>query len=181
MVCTQVLVLPQSSVAVHVREIVDSCGHAPGVTTSVDVIVTDGSQLSVPVAVPVFAGSVLAVHSIVVLDGHVMVGATLSMTVNVWTQVAVAPVASSTVYVRVMTSGLLAHPVPPLVISVLVMVNVLQYSTTVTTALFGAGTAVTQLKVPPSAGGHATISSQQPLTVIVSKAWHPLASVTITE
>ena len=63
MVCRQVLELPQSSVALHVRLIVYSCGHAPPMVTSVDVIVGVGSQLSVAVAVPLAPpGAVLAVH-----------------------------------------------------------------------------------------------------------------------
>ena len=77
-VCVQVLVLPQSSVAVQVRVIVNSCGHAPPTVTSLDVTVGDASQLSVAVAVPVFAGNVLAVHSIVIFAGQVMVGPKLS-------------------------------------------------------------------------------------------------------
>jgi hypothetical protein len=61
-VCTQELELPQSSVARHVREITLSAEHTPGVTTSVNVIVADASQLSVAVAVPVPGGNVLAPH-----------------------------------------------------------------------------------------------------------------------
>src|SRR5688572_26858034 len=38
-ICTHVLVLSHPSSAVHVRVIVNSCGHAPGVTTSADVTV----------------------------------------------------------------------------------------------------------------------------------------------
>ena len=78
MVCTQVLELPQSSAAVHVLVIVCSCGHPPGTVASAKVIVGVPSQLSVAVAVPVVAGSVLAVHAIVTFDGHVMDGAVLS-------------------------------------------------------------------------------------------------------
>jgi hypothetical protein len=62
MVCKQVLVLPQSSVALQVRAIVDSCGHDPGVTTSLKVTVGVPSQLSLAVALPVLPGAVLAVH-----------------------------------------------------------------------------------------------------------------------
>jgi hypothetical protein len=62
MVWTHVLVLPQSSVVVHVRVIVLSCGQAPPTVTSLKVTVGVASQLSVEVAVPVLAGKVLAVH-----------------------------------------------------------------------------------------------------------------------
>jgi hypothetical protein len=61
-VCAQVLAFPQSSVAVQVRVIVLSCVQTPATVTSVNVTVGVPSQLSVAVAVPVFAGAVLAVH-----------------------------------------------------------------------------------------------------------------------
>jgi hypothetical protein len=53
------------------------------VVISINAIVGVGSQLSVAVAVPVFAGSVLAVQSIVTLTGHVITGGVLSSTVIV--------------------------------------------------------------------------------------------------
>ena len=62
MVCVQVLELPQSSVAIQVRVMVPSCGHAPATDMSVEVIVGVASQSSVAVAVPVLAGNVLAVR-----------------------------------------------------------------------------------------------------------------------
>ena len=64
----------------QVRVIVRSCGHAPAIVASVKVTVGVPSQLSDAVAVPVLAGSVLAVHCIVVLGGQVIVGAVLSST-----------------------------------------------------------------------------------------------------
>ena len=73
--------LPQSSVAFHVLVIVYSCGQVGEATvTSLNVIVGIASQLSVAVALPVFEGKVLAVHSIVVFAGHVIIGAVLSST-----------------------------------------------------------------------------------------------------
>ena len=60
--CRQVAELPQSSVAIHVRLMVNSCAHAPATVTSLEVIVGVASQLSEAVAVPVFAGKVLAVQ-----------------------------------------------------------------------------------------------------------------------
>jgi hypothetical protein len=80
MVCKHVLVFPQSSVANHVRLIVNSCGQAPAIVRSVDVIVGVASQLSVAVAVPVLAGAVLAVQRMVTLAGHTSAGAVLSST-----------------------------------------------------------------------------------------------------
>ena len=65
-VCTHVPVFPQSSVAIHVREIVLSWGHAPPVKESLNVIVGDASQLSDAVAVPVAAGNVLVLHWMVI-------------------------------------------------------------------------------------------------------------------
>jgi hypothetical protein len=87
MVCAHVPVFPQSSVAIHVRVMVLSCGQAPATVTSENVIVRTGSQLSVAVAVPVLAGNVLAVHCTVIFAGHVTTGATLSMMVKVCVQV----------------------------------------------------------------------------------------------
>lgn len=82
-ICTQLLVLPQSSVAVQVRVMILSWGHAPPDTTSLEAMVGEPSQLSVAVAVPVLAGKVLAVHWIVIFWGHVIDGATLSSIVMI--------------------------------------------------------------------------------------------------
>ena len=61
-VWTHVEKLPQSSCDFQVRVIVNSCGHAPPVVTSVNVIEGELSQLSVEVGWPVAAGSVLVLH-----------------------------------------------------------------------------------------------------------------------
>jgi hypothetical protein len=61
-VCAQLLELPQSSVALHVRVMVNSCGQSPPTLTSVKVGITLASQLSVAVADPVAAGAVLDPH-----------------------------------------------------------------------------------------------------------------------
>ena len=58
-----------------------SCAHDPPAVASLNVITGVASQLSVAVALPVSAGSVLSVHSIVILAGQVMIGAWLSSTV----------------------------------------------------------------------------------------------------
>ena len=62
MVWVQVLELPQSSIAVKVRVIVNSCGHAPATVASVNPMVGVPSQLSVAVALPVVAVAVLVLH-----------------------------------------------------------------------------------------------------------------------
>lgn len=80
MVCIHVLEFPQSSVALHVRVIVLSCGQPAPTVTSEKVNVGVASQLSVAVGDPVAAGSVLAVHCMVIFGGQVMVGAPESIT-----------------------------------------------------------------------------------------------------
>ena len=94
------LELPQSSVARHVRAITLSAAHMPPVITSVDVIVGEMSQLSVAVAVPVFAGKVLDPQAMVVLDGQVIAGAILSSTKMVCTQLLELPQSSVARHVR---------------------------------------------------------------------------------
>ena len=81
-ICVQVAVLPQSSLAVQVRLIVYSCGQVGlGVIISLDVIFKTGSQLSVAVAVPAGPpGAVLAEHCNVKLAGQVITGGVLSST-----------------------------------------------------------------------------------------------------
>src|SRR5205823_11378543 len=73
MVCTQLALLPQESVAVQRREITRLPPQAL-VTVSLKLTTTE-PQLSWPVAVPVAAGAVLAPHSSVTSAGQVMVGA----------------------------------------------------------------------------------------------------------
>ena len=62
------------------------CGHDPATVASVKVIVGVASQLSTVAGLPVLAGSVLVVHNTVMLAGQVMVGAILSTTTMVCTQ-----------------------------------------------------------------------------------------------
>jgi hypothetical protein len=78
-----------------------SCGHPPGAVESVNPIVGVKSQ-SVAVAVPVFAGAVLAVHCMVIFGGQVIVGGTLSSTTMIWLHELVLPQSSVAVQVRVM-------------------------------------------------------------------------------
>jgi hypothetical protein len=102
MVCTQVDVLPQSSAAFQVLFMVYSCGHAPATVTLEKVMVGEPSQLSVAVAVPVFAGNVLAVQRTVIFGGQVKTGPALSSTKMVCTHVPELPQSSATFHVRVM-------------------------------------------------------------------------------
>jgi hypothetical protein len=78
MICSHVLLLLQSSVAIQVLVIVLSCGQDPLIVTSLNVKVGVTSQLSVAVALPVLAGKVLSVHSIVIFPGQIITGGTLS-------------------------------------------------------------------------------------------------------
>lgn len=115
-ICAQVLTLPQSSVALHVRVIVLSCGQSPATVASVKSTTGTASQLSVAVAEPVLAGRVLAVHCIVILAGQVMAGAVLSSITMDCAHVLELPQASVALQVRVITNSC-GHP-PPAVTSV---------------------------------------------------------------
>src|SRR5258705_10387700 len=97
--CTQVAVLPQASVAVHVRVI--TVWQPTLVDTSLNVGVTL-PQLSVAVEAPRLATSVDALHSITASAAQdVNAGGVLSFTVIVCEQVAVLPQASVALYVLV--------------------------------------------------------------------------------
>ena len=105
-VCTQVLKLPQASVALHVLEIVYIyCGQptVPCVLTSLKVMTTSSGaeQLSIPVAIPVLFGEVSSSHSIVVFAAQIIVGGVVSSTVIICVQTAVFPQGSEAVHVRV--------------------------------------------------------------------------------
>jgi hypothetical protein len=105
-VCRQSLpMLPQASVAVQVRVMVDSLAQEPGATLSLAETAGAGSQLSVAVAVPVPEAAVEALHSTVTFAGHVMTGAVESTRVIVWLQLLLLPHASVAVQVRVMLDG----------------------------------------------------------------------------
>ena len=106
-VCRQSLpTLPQSSVAVQVRVMVDALAQEPVPTLSLAETTGAGSQLSVAVALPVPETAVEASHSTVTFAGHVMTGAVeSSSTVTVWLQLLLLPHASVAVQVRVMLDG----------------------------------------------------------------------------
>src|SRR6186713_488046 len=99
-VALQVDELPQSSVAVHVLVTVYSAGHAPGVVTSLNVIVTAASQASVAVANSKVG---IAGQSIVsfAITGQVITGAVVSCTKIVALQVDEFPQESVAVHVLV--------------------------------------------------------------------------------
>jgi hypothetical protein len=67
---------------------------------SAKVTAGDSSQLSVAVAVPVFAGKVTAVHAIVTFAGHVIMGMVLSSTMINCKHVLVLPQISVASQVR---------------------------------------------------------------------------------
>ena len=71
--------------------------------TSLKVTDGAGSQLSDAVALPVLAGAVLSVHSIVILAGQrVITGGVLSSTIITWRQVLLFPQSSVAVQVLLM-------------------------------------------------------------------------------
>jgi hypothetical protein len=128
-VCVQLLELPQSSVAVHVLVITPPAAQPPGPTESVKFVVGVASQLSDVVGLPVFAGSVLAVHSIVTLGGQMIDGARLSSTTMVWTQELELPQSSVAVHVLVIVNSW--GQAPPMMASVKLMVGVRSQSVAV--------------------------------------------------
>jgi hypothetical protein len=91
MICTQLAWL-QPSFAVHVRVMVSAIsGHGPPLSTSLNVTVGEGLQLSVAVAVPVVAGVVGVPHGPVKSGGHVITGGVMSLIVKTWVHVLELP------------------------------------------------------------------------------------------
>src|SRR5438045_2188806 len=78
MVRVQVVVLPQSSVAVQVRVKLNVPGQLPGVVTSLKVTTTLGSQASVAVAAPNVTTAGQSIGE--VTNGQVSTGGTTSLT-----------------------------------------------------------------------------------------------------
>src|SRR5207247_4297255 len=90
--------LPQWSLAVHVRVTSFACGQLPGVVTSANVSVGLGSHTSVAVGV---VNTGLAGHWIVVGPGSVEItGAVVSTTCTAWLAVELLPQCSVSVQVR---------------------------------------------------------------------------------
>jgi len=86
---TQVAVLPQPSVAFHVRSTPGRPVQPAGVAASLNVMVTGAPQLSVAVADPVLLGPVEAPHWSCLSGGQVITGAVVSAEMMCWMQVAV--------------------------------------------------------------------------------------------
>src|SRR6187551_3407320 len=95
----QVAVLPQSSVAVHVRVVLYVPTHEPGVVASTKVMVTVASQASVAVGAVKTGKAGQSTGD--VCATHVIVGGVISCTTMVPLQVAVLPQSSVAVQVRV--------------------------------------------------------------------------------
>ena len=99
----QVMKLPQSSSDRQVRVMVYAwLQDGNEAVTSVYVSEGEPSQLSLDVAVPVFAGSVLAEQEIVTFDGHVTDGGMSSVRTMPCTHVETLPQSSVALQVRVM-------------------------------------------------------------------------------
>jgi hypothetical protein len=99
-VCERVLLLPQPSVAVHVRVVLYAPAQAPGVVTSAKVSVKAEPQASVAVAV---ANTGVAGQLIVVGAGRAAItGAVMSITLMVCEAVEALPHPSVAVQVRVL-------------------------------------------------------------------------------
>ncbi len=117
-------------------------GHVPA-HTSLTKVTAGVPQLSVAVTSVISGAGTCVMHSKVVSAGHVIVGAVMSSTVIVWTQVEVLPQLSVAMYVRVMILGQL-----PLHISLTkVTAGVPQLSVAVTRLVSGAGTSLMHSKV----------------------------------
>ena len=128
-----VLLLPQASLAVHVRVTEYFPAQLPGVVASADVRLGAGSQASVAVGVVKLG---LAGHSIVVGPGSaVIAGAAVSVTFTVWLAVLVLLQTSLAVQVRV--TEYLPAQVPGAVTSANVSVGVPQLSVAVAAAKLG--------------------------------------------
>jgi hypothetical protein len=93
--------LPQSSVAFHVRVTIRVVGHGPPLVLSVKVIVGLVSQMSVAVALPVALGSVEPLQLVLKSGGQKITGGVVSRTVISCAQVRVFPAQSVAFHVRV--------------------------------------------------------------------------------
>jgi hypothetical protein len=90
MICVQLILFPEASVAVHVLEITSVKPH-PGAELSLKLMAGFGSQLSEAVAIPVLAGDVSLPHSTETSAGQLTAGAIPSVpaatTTGLFTQV----------------------------------------------------------------------------------------------
>src|SRR5688572_11991230 len=101
MSCTQVEMLPQSSVADHVLAINVPSGQSASVVTSTKVISGVLSQLSVAVAIPVSSIPIPSPHSTVIGGGQVINGGWLSSTMIDCSHVLVFPQSSMACHVLI--------------------------------------------------------------------------------
>src|SRR5437773_1216529 len=97
---TELVTLPQASVAVQVRAIPGTPTQPGGVAVSVKLIATVPPQLSVAVAEPVWVGSVGSPQLSCWSAGQTRVESVASTTVICWTQVTMLPHASVPFQVR---------------------------------------------------------------------------------
>jgi hypothetical protein len=115
MICTHESLLPHASTTIQVLMIVISWTQDPSTITSLKENVGRVSQPSVAVAMPVFAGSVLAEQSMVILTGHVIKGARVSNTEMTWVHVLLLKQSSVAVQVLVIFNS--CEHDPPIVMS----------------------------------------------------------------
>jgi len=120
MVALQVDELPHESVAVQVPVTVYSAGHAPGVVTTLKVIVTEASQASVAVAAPKVGIKGQSIVSFGI-TGQVITGGVVSCTKIVALQVEELPHESTAV--QVLVTAYSAGQAPGVVTSAKVIVT----------------------------------------------------------
>src|SRR5881296_1358909 len=105
MCCTQVLMLPQASVAFQVRSMPALPVQLAAVPASVNVMAGVPPQLSVAVAVPVLAGAVESPQASTLSAGQAITGLVVSAKVMCCTQVVMLPQASVAFQVRSMPAS----------------------------------------------------------------------------
>src|SRR5438105_4441726 len=100
MVCTQVEVLPHTSVALQVRRIIPLPVQLVAPNASTKLMFVTPLQVSVAVAAPVMAGAGGTVHSMVIFAGQLIFGGTVSLKSIFCRQVELLPHPSVAVQVR---------------------------------------------------------------------------------
>src|SRR6266576_3107336 len=100
MVCTQPLLLPQASRAVHVRRIIPFPVQLVVAKASTKLMLVTALHVSVAVATPVMLVVGATVHSRVISNGQMMTGGTVSLKLMVCTQPLLLPQASRALQVR---------------------------------------------------------------------------------
>jgi hypothetical protein len=100
MICWQIALLPQASMALHVRVMIRVVGHGPPVTLSVNVTTGLASHASVAVAVPVVLGTAEPLQLVSKSAGQVITGGVVSRNVMVCVHVRMFPAQSVAFQVR---------------------------------------------------------------------------------